>query len=85
MRIFLLGSGRVVSASGSETSVLSLTPTSAIIYVAYTSIKKKINFQINLILHQRKNFACVIIRIRFSSLLDFKASIEPFDTTRSAS
>ena len=35
------GGGRVVSASGSETSVSSLTPTSAIIYDAYTSIIKK--------------------------------------------
>ena len=35
------GSGRVVSASGSETSVWSSTPTSAIIYDAYTSIKEK--------------------------------------------
>ena len=35
------GGGRVVSASGSETSVLGSTPASAIIYDAYTSIKKK--------------------------------------------
>ena len=35
------GGGRVVSASGSETSVSSSTPTSAIIYDAYTSITKK--------------------------------------------
>ena len=35
------GGGRVVSASGSETSVSSSTPTSAIIYDAYTSILKK--------------------------------------------
>ena len=35
------GGGRVVSASGSETSVLSSTPTSAIIYDAYTSIINK--------------------------------------------
>ena len=34
------GSGRVVSASDSETSVLSSMPTSAIIYDAYTSIIK---------------------------------------------
>ena len=33
----LHGGGRVVSASGSETSVSSSTPTSAIIYDAYTS------------------------------------------------
>ena len=32
------GGGQVVSASGSETSVWSSTPTSAIIYDAYTSI-----------------------------------------------
>ena len=32
----------VVSASGWETSVSSLTPTSAIVYDAYTSIIKKI-------------------------------------------
>ena len=31
----------MVSASGSETSALRSTPTSAIIYEAYTSIKKK--------------------------------------------
>ena len=31
----------MVSASGSETSVSSSTPTSAIIYDAYTYIKKK--------------------------------------------
>ena len=31
----------MVSASGSETSVSGLTPASAIIYDAYTSIKKK--------------------------------------------
>ena len=35
------GGGRVVSASGSETCVTSSMPTSAIIYDAYTSIKKK--------------------------------------------
>ena len=35
------GGGRVVSASGSETSVSGSTPASAIIYDAYTSIKKK--------------------------------------------
>ena len=35
------GGGRVVSASGSETSVWSSTPTSAIIYDAYSSIIKK--------------------------------------------
>ena len=35
------GGGRVVSASGSETSVASSTPASAIIYDAYTSIIKK--------------------------------------------
>ena len=34
--------GRVVSASDSETSVSSSTPTSAIIYDAYTSIIKKL-------------------------------------------
>ena len=34
------GGGRVVSASGSETSVSSSMPTSAIIYDAYTSIIK---------------------------------------------
>ena len=34
------GGGRVVSASGSETSVWSSMPPSAIIYDAYTSIKK---------------------------------------------
>ena len=34
------GGGRVVSASGSETSVSSSTPASAIIYDAYTSLKK---------------------------------------------
>ena len=33
--------GRVVNASGSETRVSSSTPTSAIIYDAYTSIQKK--------------------------------------------
>ena len=32
------GGGRVVSMSGSETSVSSSTPASAIIYDAYTSI-----------------------------------------------
>ena len=32
------GGGRVVSASGSETSVSSPTPSSAIIYTAYISI-----------------------------------------------
>ena len=32
------GGGRVVSASGSETSVSGSTPASAIIYDAYTSI-----------------------------------------------
>ena len=37
------GGGRVVSASGSETSVSSSTPASAIIYDAYTSIVKKIS------------------------------------------
>ena len=35
------GGGRVVSASDSETSVSSSTPTSAIIYDAYNSIIKK--------------------------------------------
>ena len=35
------GGGRVVSASGSEMSVLSSTPASAIIYDACTSIVKK--------------------------------------------
>ena len=35
------GGGRVVSASGSETNVSSLTPTIAIIYDEYTSIIKK--------------------------------------------
>ena len=35
------GGGRVVSASGSKTSVSGSTPASAIIYDAYTSIKKK--------------------------------------------
>ena len=34
--------GRVVSASGSETSVSGTTPASAIIYDAYTAIKKEI-------------------------------------------
>ena len=34
--------GRVVSASGSETSVSSSMPTSAIIYDTYTSIIKEI-------------------------------------------
>ena len=33
--------GRVVSASGSETSDSSLMPTSAIIYDAYTSLIQK--------------------------------------------
>ena len=37
--------GRVVSASGSETSVSSSMPTSAIIYDAYTSIIKKKKFK----------------------------------------
>ena len=37
------GGGRVVSASGSETSVWSSTPASAIIYDAYTFIIKKKN------------------------------------------
>ena len=37
------GGGRVVSASGSETSVSSSMPTSAIVYDAYTSIIKKKN------------------------------------------
>ena len=41
----LHGSGRVVSASGSETSVSSSTYTSAIIYDAYTSVIKKYNIQ----------------------------------------
>ena len=36
VRRLLAGGGRVVSASGSETSVSSSTPTSAIIYDAYT-------------------------------------------------
>ena len=36
------GGGRVVCASGSKTSVLSSTPTSATIYDAYISIIKKI-------------------------------------------
>ena len=36
------GGGRVVSASGLETSVSSSTPTSAIIYDAYTSIIKNL-------------------------------------------
>ena len=35
------GGGRVVSASGSETSISSSTPAGAIIYDAYTSIIKK--------------------------------------------
>ena len=35
------GGGRVVCVSGSETSVSGSTPASAIIYDAYTSIKKK--------------------------------------------
>ena len=35
------GGGRVVSASGSETSVSSSAPASTIIYDAYTSIIKK--------------------------------------------
>ena len=35
--------GRVVSASGSETSVSSSTPAIAIIYDAYTSVIKKKN------------------------------------------
>ena len=35
------GGGRVVSASGSETKVTSSTPTSAIIYDAYTSVIKR--------------------------------------------
>ena len=35
------GGGRVVSVSGSETSVSSSTPASAIIYDAYTSIINK--------------------------------------------
>ena len=39
--------GRVVSASDSETSVSSSTPTSAIIYDAYTSIIKKKNLKKN--------------------------------------
>ena len=38
---YLHGGGRVVSASGSERSVSGSTPTSAIIYDAYTSTKKK--------------------------------------------
>ena len=38
---FAHGGGRVVSASGSETSVSSSMPTSATIYDAYTSIIKK--------------------------------------------
>ena len=37
------GGGRMVSASGSETSVSSSTPTSAIIYDAYTYMIKKKN------------------------------------------
>ena len=39
----IFGGGRLVSASGSETSVSSSTPASAIIYDAYTSIIKKNN------------------------------------------
>ena len=35
------GGGRVVSASGSETKVISSTPTGAIIYDAYTSVNCK--------------------------------------------
>ena len=38
---YSLRGGRVVSASASETSVSNSTPTSAIIYDAYTSIIKK--------------------------------------------
>ena len=44
------GGGRVVSASGSETSISSSTPASAIIYDAYTSIiNKKKNIPTNLL------------------------------------
>ena len=39
--IYAHGGGRVVSASGSETSGSNSTPTSAIIYDVYTSIIKK--------------------------------------------
>ena len=45
------GGGRVVSASGSETSVSGSTSASAIIYDAHTSIKKKKNFKNSITSH----------------------------------
>ena len=41
LNVAVIDGGEVVSASGWETSVSSLTPTSAIMYDAYTSIIKK--------------------------------------------
>ena len=42
LNVAVIDGGEVVSASGWETSVSNLTPTSAIMYDAYTSIIKKI-------------------------------------------
>ena len=57
----ILNGGQVVSASGSETSVSSSTPTSAIIYDGYTSIIKKIETKILNIFHFSSNSICIII------------------------
>ena len=55
-RLFLCFPGRVVSASGSETSVSSSMPTSAIIYDAYTNTKNKKSFEGNEHSTQKKRF-----------------------------
>ena len=55
----LLLQGRVVSASGLETSVSSSTPASAIIYDAYTSIIKKgfvANWHVNSVVTTANNW-----------------------------
>ena len=62
-----LGGGRVVSASCSLTSISSSTPTSAIIYDAYTSIIKKIkNIENNLLNFRR----CIFPPFEFDEFLD---------------
>ena len=55
----------MVWASGSETSISSSTPTSAIIYDAYTSIIKKLKIK------KIKFDCCIAKRISYRFLLDF--------------
>ena len=66
---------RVVSASGSETCVTSSMPTSAIIYDAYTSIKKKLSIRVVEHFSRLKLIHCRAVCVRFEGVPNLKLGL----------